>query len=147
MPGCGGSGLSLEAHEHHHLSAEGLLIELDRLLAAAIEEQVGLDVHSISLSVVGECAPTNQSNDGQQNRQVASIFFAAASSGPRPFKGLFWRLCEVLSRLFLLHDVRLPVASVAELVWHTHRLLPEGRTMGTTHPQACLNAPHALQRR
>ena len=44
----------LEAHEHHYLGAERFLIERDRLLAAAIEEQIGLDVHSISLSVVGE---------------------------------------------------------------------------------------------
>jgi len=73
----------LEAHEHHHLSAEDLLRELDRLLAAAIEEQVGLDVHSISLSVVRECAPTDQSNDGQQNRQVASIFLRSSVIRPQ----------------------------------------------------------------
>src|SRR6266542_2568685 len=41
----GGVGAVLEAHEHRHLGAERAPVELDRLLAAALEEQVGLDLH------------------------------------------------------------------------------------------------------
>jgi hypothetical protein len=48
MPGACGSGLLgrfLVAHHHHDLGAERALVELDRFFAAAVEEQVGLDVH------------------------------------------------------------------------------------------------------
>ena len=45
MPGGGGSGALLEAHEHLDLGAERALVELDRLLAATVEEQIGLDLH------------------------------------------------------------------------------------------------------
>ena len=38
----------LEMHEHRHLRAECAAVELERLLAAAIEEQVGLDLHCVS---------------------------------------------------------------------------------------------------
>ena len=41
-------GAVLEAHEHRHLGAERAAVELDRLLAAAVEEQVGLDQHDVS---------------------------------------------------------------------------------------------------
>lgn len=77
-------------------------------------------MHSISLAMVRERASTDQSNDGPQHRQVASIFGAAASSDPLPFRGLLWRPCEGLSRLFLRHDVRLPVKSAVVLVSNTH---------------------------
>ena len=43
----------LETHEHRHLGAERAAVELDRLLAAAIEEQVGLDLHCVSSLGVG----------------------------------------------------------------------------------------------
>jgi hypothetical protein len=39
-----GFGALFEAHEHHHLGAKHLTVELDRFLAAAFEEQVGLDL-------------------------------------------------------------------------------------------------------
>ena len=48
MPGGGVSGLSLIAHQHRHLGAERLAVELDRLFAAAFEEQVRLDLHQNS---------------------------------------------------------------------------------------------------
>ena len=35
----------LEAHEHGHFRAERFAVELERLVAAAVEEQVGLDLH------------------------------------------------------------------------------------------------------
>jgi len=41
----------LEAHEHRHLGAERAAVELDCLLAAAVEEQIGLDLHGISLGL------------------------------------------------------------------------------------------------
>jgi hypothetical protein len=43
----------LETHEHRDLGAERAAVELDRLLAAALEEQVGLDLHGVSFSRVG----------------------------------------------------------------------------------------------
>jgi hypothetical protein len=43
----------LEAHEHRDLGAERATVELDRFLAAAIEEQVGLDLHGVSFSGSG----------------------------------------------------------------------------------------------
>src|SRR5262249_20656636 len=46
----------------------------DRLLATAIEAQRGLDVQSLSWSMVRDIASTDQSNDGQQHRQGESIF-------------------------------------------------------------------------
>ena len=35
----------LEAHQYRHLSAENVAVEFDRLLAAAVKEQVRLDLH------------------------------------------------------------------------------------------------------
>src|SRR5208282_2077687 len=46
-------GAVLEAHEHRHLGAERLAVELERLLGAAVEKQVGLDLHWLSFSAVG----------------------------------------------------------------------------------------------
>jgi len=43
-------GTLLEAHQHLHLSAERVAIEIDRLLAAAAERQVGLDDIFLSFS-------------------------------------------------------------------------------------------------
>jgi hypothetical protein len=40
----------LEPHEHRHLGAQRAAVELDRLVAAAFEEQVGLDLHGVSIS-------------------------------------------------------------------------------------------------
>src|SRR5262245_37323150 len=45
---------------------EHLCIERDRLLATAIEAQRGLDVQSLSWSMVRDIASTDQSKDGQQ---------------------------------------------------------------------------------
>src|SRR5262245_36040208 len=45
---------------------EHLCRERDRLLATAIEAQRGLDVQSLSWSMVRDIASTDQSNDGQQ---------------------------------------------------------------------------------
>src|SRR4029077_15289402 len=42
-------GAVLVAHEHHDFRADRALIELDRLFAAAVEEQIRLDLHDISL--------------------------------------------------------------------------------------------------
>ena len=41
----GGNRAFLVAHEHRHFRAKRLLVELDRLFAAAIEEQIGLYLH------------------------------------------------------------------------------------------------------
>jgi hypothetical protein len=41
-----------EAHEHQNLGAQGLLIELDRLLAAAVEKKIGFDWHEYVLPLV-----------------------------------------------------------------------------------------------
>jgi hypothetical protein len=38
-------GIVLEAQQDLHFGAERRLVELDRLLAAAVEEQIGLHVH------------------------------------------------------------------------------------------------------
>jgi hypothetical protein len=84
---------------------------------------------------------------GSRIDRSKEFFGAAASSGHMPFRGLLWRLCELLSRIFLLHDFRLPVESVAVLVWNTHRILQEVRTMCTTHNQALLNSHQAFKRR
>ena len=45
-----------ETHEHDHFRAERLLVELDRLLAAAIEEQIGFVVNTILLWPLGRFA-------------------------------------------------------------------------------------------
>jgi hypothetical protein len=46
----------LEAQEHGDLRAERAAVKLDRLLAAAVEKQVGLDVHGVSSSGFGVIA-------------------------------------------------------------------------------------------
>ena len=48
-----GLGAVLEAHEHLDLGAKRALVELDRLLGATVEEQVGLDLHGVSFSGLG----------------------------------------------------------------------------------------------
>ena len=45
-----GVGVFLEAHQHLDLSAKRALVEFDRLLGAAVEEQVGLNLHDSLLS-------------------------------------------------------------------------------------------------
>src|SRR6185437_12568084 len=46
-------GRFLEAQEHDHFGAGGLAVEIDRLLAAAVEEQIGLYLHGTLLG--GRC--------------------------------------------------------------------------------------------
>ena len=41
-------GTVLPTHQHRHLGAERLLIEIERLVAAAVEEQIGLNLHGFS---------------------------------------------------------------------------------------------------
>src|SRR5262249_24277176 len=43
-------GVVLVAHEHEHLGAERLAIEIDSLFAPAVKEQIRLDLHGISYS-------------------------------------------------------------------------------------------------
>src|SRR5262245_20562951 len=64
----------LAAQERRHLGAKRLGTERDRLLTAAIEAQIGLDVPSLSLSALDASASLGQSNDGKHNRQVACRF-------------------------------------------------------------------------
>src|SRR5712691_6269030 len=52
----GGVRAFLEAHEHRHLGSERAAVELDRLLAATVEEQIGLDLH-VRLLVVPSFEP------------------------------------------------------------------------------------------
>ena len=61
MPGGGGSGALLEAHQHLHLRAEHIAIELDRFLAAAAEEQIRLDQHLALLSPVRDLPARDRS--------------------------------------------------------------------------------------
>ena len=48
MPAAAGPGLSLKRISIVTSAPSALLVELDRLLAAAVEEQIGLDLHGIS---------------------------------------------------------------------------------------------------
>src|ERR1700730_5373690 len=53
------SGAVLEAHEHRHLGAKLGAVKLDRSLAAAVKEQVGLDLHGVSFRSLGVIVQTD----------------------------------------------------------------------------------------
>src|SRR5438552_12506779 len=88
------TGHVLEPREKRHFGAQRLAVELDRLLAATLEDQVRLNLHKFSSACVGDgyCyfASTFFFKSTSPSSNIGPTMYGMANAIHLPTKSSFW---------------------------------------------------------